>query len=832
MGRINPGASPLSRGLSFSILGLVLAAFAAVLAFDLTSSHRREYEAVRRDSDNLAQLIERQIQTAVEKIDIVLRQNAQGFAPVLAGKQSRNRRDANRELQRWMAHTPEVQKESLRVIDRDGNVVFNAGDTEAIPNVHVGDRAYFLKQKNNAVDQLIISEPLLSRFTGKWLVTLSRPILDENGKFLGVVQMALRTEYFQALFAKIDVGRQGNVSLFDNDWRLLSRHPALPDQLGRQFASPSRDIALAGQSPHTYEAPSRVDGTVRLFLARKLEGLPYVLVIGRAPAEFMYGWRIKAGLYAAGLIALALALGFLLQIYQRYSEHNRRLITEAFEASGEAIVVTDAQGHLISANEAFTTITGYSVEETSGHSIVDLLRSEHHDEAFYDSMARTIENDGVWRGEIWHRLKSGESQPHLLVISTLRNSEGQITNSIGLFSDISALHQARLQAEAANRTKGAFLAVMSHEIRTPLNGILGMAQLLQYPELKAEEVQEYARTILSSGHTLLTLLNDILDLSKVEAGKLELKTAPFEPAALMNDLYALFREAAAEKALVLEVNWQGEGEQAYVGDAIRLRQILSNLMSNAIKFTPKGWVRVEGRELNHDAAEATLEFRVTDSGIGIPREKQGELFKPFSQIDDSNTRQFGGTGLGLSIVRSLAELMGGEVECISMPGQHTCFRVTLRVRHLGADEHPAVPLAVRADKTTPDTTVPHQVLLVEDNPINQRVIAAMLQRLGCSVRGLENGQQAVEAICNQHDIPTLVIMDCQTPVLDGLEATRLIRAWETWQERPRLPIIALTAGAFEADRQRCLAAGMDDFLTKPANVEALREVLQRYPVST
>ncbi|HEY1182485.1 MAG TPA: ATP-binding protein [Rhodocyclaceae bacterium] len=829
-GRQGNNPLQLPRGLTILFMVLVLAAFAAILITDLVASRKREYEAVRRDSDNLSQVIERQIMTAVEKIDIVLRQVAHEYAPIVNDGKLRQRLDANRALQHWMEYTPEVQSESLRVIDRYGHVVFNAGDTEALPSVNVGDRAYFLKQKHNNIDQLVISEPLLSRFTGKWLITLSRPMFDAKGEFGGVVQMALRTEYFQAMFEKIDVGVRGNVSLFDLEWHLLSRHPALPDQLGKQFVSPVAERITAGESPVIYENPSRVDGMQRLFVARRLAGLPYALVIGRSPDEFLYGWRIKAVLYGIAFLGLTFAVGSLLLMYHRSSEHSRRLVTQAFEASGEAIVVTSPRGHLINANQAFTSITGYSLAEAQGKPLTQLLRSDKHDDAFYADIERQISSQGLWRGEIWHRHKNGESHPHLLVISTLRDKDGHITNCVGLFSDISALHAARLQAETANRAKGAFLATMSHEIRTPLNGILGMAQLLLMPDLKPSEVHEYARTIYNSGNILLTLLNDILDLSKVEAGKLEIKNAPFMPAQLLDELLALFRDSAGDKALELSARWRGSPQARYSADSMRLRQILSNLINNGIKFTPKGKVSVEGRETVQEDGSVLLEFEVRDTGIGIPSDKQQELFKPFSQIDDSNTRQYGGTGLGLSIVRSLAELMGGSVSCESEAGQGACFRVKVKAEPLVEAHDTRIQPRVPANGERSAAKAPggrYELLLVEDNLINQKVISAMLQKLGCSVRSVENGKEAVDAVRGGLR-PDLIVMDCQTPVMDGFEATRQIRAWEAEQADGHLPIVALTAAAFEADRVRGLEAGMDDFMTKPASLQSLHDTLQKF----
>lgn len=827
-GRLGGTPLQLSRGITMLVLVIVLTTVAAILITDLVASRKREYEAVRRDSDNLSQLIERQIMTAVEKIDIVLRQVALEYAPVVSGEKPLDPLVANRTLQQWMEYTPEVQAASLRIMDRDGQVMFNAGPDRSVPKVNVGDRAYFIKQKRSATDQLVVSEPLLSRFTGKWLITLSRPMFDASGEFIGVAQMALRTEYFQALFEKIDVGAYGNVSLFDEEWRLLSRHPALPDQLGRQFLGAASRAMAGSASQVVYEAPSRVDATVRLFLARRLEGLPYNLVIGRAPQEFLYSWRIKAWLYGAGFAVLALALGSLMLMYHRYTEHNRRLITQAFEAAGEAIVVTDAQGHLISANQAFTTITGYTLAEALGQRLAELLRSDKQDSAFYAGIDNQLVSEGLWRGEIWHRHKNGESFPHLLVISTLRDKDNRITNCVGLFSDISALHAARLQAEAANRAKGAFLATMSHEIRTPLNGILGVSQLLLLADAKPAEVQEHARTILNSGNTLLTLLNDVLDLSKVEAGKLEIKSVPFRPAQLLGEVQALFQDSAAEKGLNLSVVWSGSPQARYAADSMRLRQILSNLLNNAIKFTPSGRISIEARECM-DAGQLMLEFEVCDTGIGIPVDKQACLFKPFSQIDGSSTRQFGGTGLGLSIVRSLTELMGGSVTCQSEAGQGACFRVRIRAERLAeaADTRGLYRSAAVAAVPSALPAPHYSLLLVEDNLINRKVISAMLEKLGCSVSSVENGKEAVEVIRNGSR-PDLVVMDCQTPVMDGLEATRQIRAWEQAQSLPRLPIVALTAAAFEADRVRCLEAGMDDFMTKPASMQTLHETLSKY----
>lgn len=386
------------------------------------------------------------------------------------------------------------------------------------------------------------------------------------------------------------------------------------------------------------------------------------------------------------------------------------------------------------------------------------------------------------------------------------------------------LAKAKEAADTANVAKSQFLATMSHEIRTPLNGVLGMAELLLMPGLQEAERIDFAQTILNSGNTLLALINDILDLSKVEAGRMELAAADFDPARVLSETAALFAEMAARKGLALTADWAGPAGRIYHGDAMRLRQMLSNLVSNAIKFTATGAIRVQASEREGDGHGALLEFSVTDTGIGIPPERRSQLFQPFLQLDGSETRQYAGTGLGLSIVRSLARLMGGDVG-VETPesGTGSRFWFTLRCDF-------AVPRAPGPPPRALPATAPgsrSRVMLVEDNPTNRKVIEALLSRKGYQVQSVGNGQEALDALAGGAG-PDLVLMDCQMPVMGGVEATERIRLWEAGTGRARMPIVALTAGAFENDRDRCLAAGMDDFVTKPIDFKALPEVVAKW----
>ncbi|HRK38343.1 MAG TPA: ATP-binding protein [Burkholderiaceae bacterium] len=404
------------------------------------------------------------------------------------------------------------------------------------------------------------------------------------------------------------------------------------------------------------------------------------------------------------------------------------------------------------------------------------------------------------------------------------------------YSDITPYEEAKKKAEEASRAKSQFLSNMSHEIRTPMNGILGMAHMLLEPDLTEQERQDYVRTILSSGQTLLALLNDILDLSKVEAGMLQLEAATFDAQVLLRDTQALFAGSAKNKQLELCCAWHGTAGQAYRADAHRLRQMLANLVGNAIKFTAQGSVHIEATELTREGTDATLEFAVRDTGTGIPADKLPRLFKPFSQADESTTRHFGGSGLGLSIVSTLAQAMGGEAGVDSTIGQGSRFWFRIRAE-VAVDNAPQADThaspALHAQPTdTPQTLAPApaltgRVLVVDDNLTNCKVIQALLTKLGLRVNVVHNGQEAVDAITQgpPECRPDLVFMDVSMPVMDGYEATRLIRQWEAAQQVNATPVIALTANAFEDNRQRCAEAGMNDFLTKPIAVPALKAVL-------
>jgi signal transduction histidine kinase len=434
----------------------------------------------------------------------------------------------------------------------------------------------------------------------------------------------------------------------------------------------------------------------------------------------------------------------------------------------------------------------------------------------------------------------------LLAIMLLEGerSARRITELLWLRFTTDRIAQERAEAlklaQRHSAVKDQFLATMSHEMRTPLHGILGLARLVSQklpnrPGVLAES-REHMALIERSGEHLLGIISDVLDFSRIEAGKLQIEQAPFDLHAVIDDVLSLLAVTAAEKGLPLVRDIQLPSPCMVVGDGARLRQVLHNLVGNAIKFTDLGHVKVHverndcGDEGPNSPCAKRIVFQVEDTGIGIAPDQQAMVFDAFHQADGSFVRRHRGTGLGLTISREIARAMNGDILCESTPGKGSVFTLNVPLPKVTNSE-PTRFLATRPSSLYLDSDEPGfsgHVLLAEDNPVNALVAQAILSKLGLQVTHVEDGQQALELLRPPHHGIDLVLMDCQMPVLDGIEATRRLRCLEQEQGRPSLPVIALTANVMSQDRDRCRSAGMDDHLAKPFTQEDLSRMLKTH----
>jgi signal transduction histidine kinase/CheY-like chemotaxis protein/HPt (histidine-containing phosphotransfer) domain-containing protein len=416
----------------------------------------------------------------------------------------------------------------------------------------------------------------------------------------------------------------------------------------------------------------------------------------------------------------------------------------------------------------------------------------------------------------------------ILIISVFAYSNRRMNREIQLRKAVEAdLIQEKIRVETASLAKSQFLANMSHEIRTPMNGILGVSEMLMDPNIQEKERKDFSETIHKSANSLLSILNDILDISKIEAGMLDIMPDKFIPQDIVNDVFSLFNCAARDKGLAFSLQVEGPSEHVYIGDPVRIRQVLCNLVSNAIKFSEYGGkVRLFAYILSdvENNNKIWLNFEVSDTGIGIDLIDQEKLFKPFSQADSSITRRYGGTGLGLSISKELCELMGGSITVDSSVGIGSTFKIQIPVT-----ESVDIYQPINREKPTLLGKVnkdSYRILVAEDNEVNSKVIASFLVKLGYQFKIVSNGQEAISALAeNQFD---LVLMDYHMPVMDGVAATKEIRLREQNTGIVRIPIIAVTAAAFPEEKQACAEAGMDDLLAKPVTLATLRTVLEKW----
>ncbi len=537
---------------------------------------------------------------------------------------------------------------------------------------------------------------------------------------------------------------------------------------------------------------------------------------------------------------------------RKRSEEKLRTLHGAVEQCSSTIVITDVHGNIEYANPRFQQTTGYTLQEVLGKN-PRVLKSGEQPPEFYNKLWATVSAGREWRGEFHNRRKDGTLYWEAASIAPVFDTQGKITQYVAIKDDVTERKQAEQElkdysvalestnkileelsqaAETANQSKSEFLANMSHEIRTPMTAILGFTDIL-LESLNDKEAVAAANTIKRNGQHLLELINDILDLSKIEAGKLEIEHITCSPSRLLANVVSLMRIRAEAKGLSLDVEYVGEFPETIQCDPTRLRQILINLVGNAIKFTETGCVRLLARLTDNISGQRCLRIDVIDTGMGMSQEQAAKLFQPFTQADSSTARKFGGTGLGLTISKRLAKMLGGDISIKSSPGQGSTFSLTVATGPLDGTpmlENVMEAVVENRQKTraavVPKVELDCHILLAEDGPDNQRLISFVLKKAGARVTIAKNGQVALDkalAAGAAGEPFEIILMDMQMPVMDGYTATGKLRKADYSGT-----IIALTADAMAEDGEKCRLAGCDDYLTKPINGELFLSTIAAY----
>ena len=633
------------------------------------------------------------------------------------------------------------------------------------------------------------------------------------------------------LLASIKAARQPYVASYNRALHLL---------LDERNTAEATRVMAEEATPALIKYHAAYDDLVQLEV-NQIQAAVQQRQVQQAATRRLVLWAIVLSVFLTGVIALLATRSVVGEIAEQLTAYERictelqqsiahreraethiRLQSAALESAANVIVITDARGIIQWVNPSFVRLTGYELDEAVGQS-PRILKSGKQDESFYAELWNTIRAGKVWSGNITNRKKGGQLYTEEMTIAPVRSETGEITNFVAIKQDVTErarseaeLVKAKAAAEAANRAKSEFLANMSHEIRTPMNGIIGMTDLLLDTNLDTEQA-EYLHMVKGSADALLTLLNDILDFSKMEAGKLDLDNLRFDIRKSLVEVVKVLAIKAQQKGLEFIFDILPEVPASGCGDPARIRQVVVNLVGNAIKFTEKGDVEVRV-QLESQGSEGTiLRFSVRDTGIGIPVETQDKIFGAFTQADSSTTRKYGGTGLGLTISAQLVSLMGGKIWVESEPGKGSTFYFTAQLGP--GNSAPLTSLFERSELAG------EPVLVVDDSPTNRRILLDSLTRWKMKPTVVEGAAVALQVLrqtqASGAKLP-LVLTDAHMPDIDGFGLVERIRLDSSLSD---IRIVILTSGGERGDAARCRKLGVAAYLSKPFDRMELREVL-------
>jgi signal transduction histidine kinase/DNA-binding NarL/FixJ family response regulator len=819
-----PGTGPLQRLASVpsgvSVLVLILVAiWAAVLGY-LVHQHRQAEHDAYEVSANLARGFGESVARTMEAMDQV-------FAMLRAF----HRADpAGFDIQALAPKDGVLTDLTLQiaVVNADGMM---RGSNLGGPPVDLSDREHIRVHLDRPGDFLFVSKPVLGRVSKKWSIQLTRKFFHPDGALAGVIVISLDPDYFARFYASFNAPG-GAIALVGLDGVFRARAPRV-EAAQPVVAAPATMALLRGPADTgTWRAASQIDGVDRLYAFRRLDKYGLAVTVGLAASEVFAEFNRQVVLFVAigiGISGLVVMFGrSSIRAGQRLRE-SQRALSATLENMNQGIMMVDANGHVPVINRRAVALLDLPPGIARLGTTFGAILQWQIDRREFAAQGSDIDVDALARTGGLGPAVYERQRPNGTVLE-VQTRELPGGGAVRTYTDITerkrteqALAAARDAAEEALKLRAEFVATMSHEIRTPLNAVIGMAGLLIDDDLPPH-LRRYAATLRDAAETLLQVIDDILDFSRLDAERMELDEIAFDLPALLASVVDLMEVKAAEKKLALRLSMDAQDMPAplprLVGDPGRLRQVVMNLVANGLKFTEAGSVAIEATMLPLAAGTVLLRVAVTDTGPGIEEAAQARLFEPFTQVDGSISRRYGGSGLGLAICRRLLARMGGTIAVRSRPGAGSsfAFEVTLRV-----DASPVLREAEAAPAPHRAPTRRLRILLAEDNATNRMVAVTRLEAMGHRVDAVAGGADAIESV---QSVPyDLVLMDVMMPEVDGLAATRAIRA--LGGKAGGIPIVAVTANVFRSHQEACRAAGMDDFLPKPITQPALERILLR-----